>query len=64
MFCWKKLEFWWKNTLSSTFMARWFKSTPGPVVTTFEFRPDAGVKYSRVVGLQDDFASPCALKAS
>ena len=27
---------------------------PGPVVTTFEFRPDAGVKYSRVVGLQDD----------
>jgi S-DNA-T family DNA segregation ATPase FtsK/SpoIIIE len=27
---------------------------PGPVVTTFEFRPDAGVKYSRVVGLQED----------
>lgn len=27
---------------------------PGPVVTTYEFRPDAGVKYSRVVGLQDD----------
>ena len=27
---------------------------PGPVVTTFEFRPDAGVKYSRVTGLSDD----------
>ena len=27
---------------------------PGPVVTTFEFKPDAGVKYSRVTGLVDD----------
>ena len=27
---------------------------PGPVVTTFEFKPDAGVKYSRVTGLMDD----------
>jgi len=27
---------------------------PGPVVTTFEFKPDAGIKYSRIVGLQDD----------
>ena len=27
---------------------------PGPVVTTFEFKPDAGVKYSRIVGLVDD----------
>jgi S-DNA-T family DNA segregation ATPase FtsK/SpoIIIE len=27
---------------------------PGPVVTTFEFRPEAGVKYSRVTGLSDD----------
>ncbi len=27
---------------------------PGPVVTTFEFKPDPGVKYSRVVGLTDD----------
>ena len=27
---------------------------PGPVVTTFEFKPDAGVKYSRVTGLADD----------
>jgi S-DNA-T family DNA segregation ATPase FtsK/SpoIIIE len=27
---------------------------PGPVVTTFEFRPDPGVKYSRVVSLSDD----------
>jgi S-DNA-T family DNA segregation ATPase FtsK/SpoIIIE len=27
---------------------------PGPVVTTFEFRPDAGIKYSRVTGLSDD----------
>ena len=27
---------------------------PGPVVTTYEFRPDPGVKYSRVTGLADD----------
>ncbi len=27
---------------------------PGPVVTTFEFKPDAGIKYSRVTGLADD----------
>ncbi len=27
---------------------------PGPVVTTFEFKPDAGVKYSKVTGLADD----------
>jgi S-DNA-T family DNA segregation ATPase FtsK/SpoIIIE len=27
---------------------------PGPVVTTFEFKPDAGVKYSRITGLADD----------
>ena len=27
---------------------------PGPVVTTYEFRPDPGVKYSRVAGLAED----------
>ncbi|MBZ5538391.1 MAG: DNA translocase FtsK [Acidobacteriia bacterium] len=27
---------------------------PGPVVTTFEFKPDAGVKYSRITNLEDD----------
>ncbi|MGA2979905.1 MAG: DNA translocase FtsK [Terriglobales bacterium] len=27
---------------------------PGPVVTTFEFKPEAGIKYSRIVGLTDD----------
>ncbi|MGA3213828.1 MAG: DNA translocase FtsK [Terriglobales bacterium] len=27
---------------------------PGPVVTTFEFKPEAGIKYSRVTGLTDD----------
>ncbi len=27
---------------------------PGPVVTTFEFKPNAGVKYSKVTGLADD----------
>jgi S-DNA-T family DNA segregation ATPase FtsK/SpoIIIE len=27
---------------------------PGPVVTTFEFKPDPGVKYSRVTSLVDD----------
>jgi len=35
--------------------------SPGPVVTTFEFKPDAGVKYSRVTGLVDDLC--LALKA-
>jgi DNA segregation ATPase FtsK/SpoIIIE, S-DNA-T family len=29
---------------------------PGPVVSTFEFKPSAGVKYSRVVNLSDDLA--------
>jgi S-DNA-T family DNA segregation ATPase FtsK/SpoIIIE len=27
---------------------------PGPVVTTFEFKPDAGIKYSRILGLTED----------
>jgi len=27
---------------------------PGPVVTTFEFKPDAGIKYSKVTSLADD----------
>jgi S-DNA-T family DNA segregation ATPase FtsK/SpoIIIE len=27
---------------------------PGPVVTTFEFKPEAGIKYSKIVGLSDD----------
>jgi DNA segregation ATPase FtsK/SpoIIIE, S-DNA-T family len=27
---------------------------PGPVVTTFEFKPDAGVKYAKITGLADD----------
>ena len=27
---------------------------PGPVVTTFEFKPDAGVKYSKITNLADD----------
>jgi len=27
---------------------------PGPVVTTFEFKPDPGVRYSRTVNLADD----------
>jgi DNA segregation ATPase FtsK/SpoIIIE-like protein len=27
---------------------------PGPVVTTYEFKPDPGVKYSHVAGLADD----------
>ncbi|HEY2846235.1 MAG TPA: DNA translocase FtsK, partial [Pyrinomonadaceae bacterium] len=33
----------------------------GPVVTTYEFKPDAGVKYSRVTNLVDDLC--LALKA-
>ncbi|HTR23185.1 MAG TPA: DNA translocase FtsK [Terriglobales bacterium] len=27
---------------------------PGPVVTTFEYKPEAGIKYSRITGLTDD----------
>ena len=34
---------------------------PGPVVTTYEFKPDPGIKYSRVTGLVDDLC--LALKA-
>ncbi|MHC4990544.1 MAG: DNA translocase FtsK [Planctomycetota bacterium] len=34
---------------------------PGPVVTTFEFRPEAGVKYSKITGMTDDLS--LALKA-
>ena len=33
----------------------------GPVVTTYEFKPDPGVKYSRITGLSDDLC--LALKA-
>jgi DNA segregation ATPase FtsK/SpoIIIE, S-DNA-T family len=29
---------------------------PGPVVTTFEFKPEPGVKYSKVTGLADDLS--------
>ncbi len=34
---------------------------PGPVVTTFEFKPEAGIKYSRITSLCDDLC--LALKA-
>src|SRR5262249_21766987 len=34
---------------------------PGPVVTTFEFKPEAGIKYSRITNLTDDLC--LALKA-
>lgn len=34
---------------------------PGPVVTTFEMKPDAGVKYSRITGLSEDLC--LAMKA-
>jgi len=34
---------------------------PGPVVTTFEFKPEAGVKYSKITGLADDLC--LAMKA-
>jgi S-DNA-T family DNA segregation ATPase FtsK/SpoIIIE len=36
---------------------------PGPVVTTFEFRPDAGVKYARVTGLADDLCLAMAAES-
>ena len=34
---------------------------PGPVVTTYELKPDAGVKYNRITGLSDDLC--LAMKA-
>jgi S-DNA-T family DNA segregation ATPase FtsK/SpoIIIE len=34
---------------------------PGPVVTTYEFKPDAGVKYNKITGLMDDLC--LAMKA-
>jgi len=34
---------------------------PGPVVTTFEFKPEAGIKYSRITNLTEDLC--LALKA-
>jgi S-DNA-T family DNA segregation ATPase FtsK/SpoIIIE len=34
---------------------------PGPVVTTFEYKPEAGIKYSRITSLTDDLC--LALKA-
>ena len=34
---------------------------PGPVVTTFEFKPEAGIKYSRITNMTDDLC--LALKA-
>ena len=36
---------------------------PGPIVTTFEFHPDAGVKYSRVTGLADDLCLAMAAES-
>jgi S-DNA-T family DNA segregation ATPase FtsK/SpoIIIE len=36
---------------------------PGPVVTTFEFRPDAGVKYARITGLADDLCLAMAAES-
>ena len=29
---------------------------PGPVVTTFEFKPEPGIKYSKITGLGDDLS--------
>jgi S-DNA-T family DNA segregation ATPase FtsK/SpoIIIE len=29
---------------------------PGPVVTTFEFKPEAGIKYSRITNLREDLS--------
>jgi len=34
---------------------------PGPVVTTYEFKPEAGIKYNRITGLAEDLC--LALKA-
>ena len=42
-------------------LGRVLRIHPGPVVTTFEFKPDPGIKYSRVTNLADDLC--LALKA-
>ncbi|HEY7160641.1 MAG TPA: DNA translocase FtsK, partial [Acidobacteriota bacterium] len=34
---------------------------PGPIVTTYEYKPEAGIKYSKIVGMANDLA--LALKA-
>jgi S-DNA-T family DNA segregation ATPase FtsK/SpoIIIE len=36
---------------------------PGPVVTTFEFRPEAGVKVARITGLADDLCLAMAAES-
>jgi S-DNA-T family DNA segregation ATPase FtsK/SpoIIIE len=36
---------------------------PGPVVTTFEFRPDAGVKVARITALADDLCLAMAAES-
>ncbi len=36
---------------------------PGPVVTTFEFKPEAGVKVSRITGLADDLCLAMAAES-
>ena len=36
---------------------------PGPVVTTFEFRPEAGVKVARITGLGDDLCLAMAAES-
>lgn len=36
---------------------------PGPVVTTFEFRPDAGVKVARITSLADDLCLAMAAES-
>ena len=45
---------WRKNAASSRSKAPSSRFIPGPVVTTFEFKPDAGVKYSKITGLAED----------
>ena len=40
-----------RSSKSSTCTAAWCRSIPGPVVTTFEFKPEAGIKYSRITTL-------------
>ena len=44
------------SAASSRSKARSSRSIPGPVVTTYEFKPDAGVKYSKITGLSDDLS--------
>ena len=50
-----------KNNVNANVLGQVVQINPGPVVTTFEYKPEAGIKYSRITNLTDDLC--LALKA-